>query len=111
MRHVYLLRRLTGYCFIHLYAPFFLAEQNLKRVTRIQSTLSADLDHLFASILNILANDKGPIKVLEEKAKLMADLSECLRTYDVLHLWPDAEDVLRREIMRPFVKKVSYNSD
>ncbi|KAH8828049.1 oligomeric golgi complex component, COG2-domain-containing protein [Flagelloscypha sp. PMI_526] len=78
------------------------------RVTRIQSTLSADLDHLFASILNILANDKGPIKVLEEKAKLMADLSECLRTYDVLHLWPDAEDVLRREIMRPFVKKTIH---
>ena len=38
--------------------------------------------------------------------KLNADLAECLRTYDILGLWRDAEDVLRREVVRGFVKKV-----
>lgn len=41
-----------------------------------------------------------------EKAKLTADLTECLRTYDMLGLWRDAEDVVRREVVRDFVKKV-----
>ena len=41
-----------------------------------------------------------------EKSKLYADVTECLRTYDVLGLWRDAEDVLRREVVREFVKKV-----
>lgn len=40
-----------------------------------------------------------------ERARLFADLKECLRTYDVLGLWRDAEDVLRREVMRPFLRK------
>lgn len=44
-----------------------------------------------------------------EKSKWMADITECLRSYDVLHLWRDAEDVLRREVVRGFVKKVSLN--
>ena len=34
----------------------------------------------------------------------MADLTECLRTYYALQLWRDAEDVLRRDILREFVK-------
>jgi conserved oligomeric Golgi complex subunit 2 len=41
-----------------------------------------------------------------DKAKRMADLTECLRTYDALQLWRDAEDVLRRDVLREFVKKV-----
>ena len=41
-----------------------------------------------------------------ERVKLNADLAECLRTYDILGLWRDAEDVLRREVVRGFVKKV-----
>ncbi|OSC97865.1 hypothetical protein PYCCODRAFT_1471508 [Trametes coccinea BRFM310] len=47
-----------------------------------------------------------PSKVSEiEKSKLYADVTECLRTYDVLGLWRDTEDVIRREVMRDFVKK------
>ena len=38
----------------------------------------------------------------------MADLTECLRTYDALQLWRDAEDVLRRNVLREFVKKVQF---
>ena len=41
-----------------------------------------------------------------DKAKRMADLTECLRTYDALQLWRDAEDVLRRDVLREFVKRV-----
>ena len=44
-----------------------------------------------------------------EKSKLYADVTECLRTYDVLGLWRDAEDVLRREVVREFVKKVKMS--
>jgi len=36
----------------------------------------------------------------------MTDLTECLRTYDILGLWSDAEDVIRRDVIRAFVKKV-----
>ena len=41
-----------------------------------------------------------------ELARLMSDLVDCLRAYDMLGLWRDAEDVIRREIVRAFVKKV-----
>ena len=47
------------------------------------------------------------MKVTEgEKIKLISDLTECLRTYDALGLWRDAEDVVRRELTRDFIKKV-----
>lgn len=50
---------------------------------------------------------KNPIITTEaEKTKLTADFTECLRTYDVLGLWRDAEDVIRREVVRAYVKKV-----
>jgi len=41
-----------------------------------------------------------------ERLKFLTDLRECLRVYDVLGLWRDAEDVLRRDVVRPFLKKV-----
>ncbi|KAF8490956.1 hypothetical protein F5888DRAFT_1909771 [Russula emetica] len=72
------------------------------RISRIQSTLSSDLDHLFSNTVTAL----GTGKLAEtDKAKQMADLIECLRTYDALQLWRDAEDVLRRDVLRGFVKK------
>ncbi|KAH9022127.1 hypothetical protein EDB85DRAFT_383367 [Lactarius pseudohatsudake] len=46
----------------------------------------------------------------DDKTKRMADLTECLRTYDALQLWRDAEDVLRRDVLREFVKKVYSHS-
>ena len=76
-----------------------------QRISRIQSTLSSDLDHLFSDTLTAL----GSGKLAEtDKAKRMADLTECLRTYDALQLWRDAEDVLRRDVLREFVKKVFH---
>ncbi|KNZ72797.1 Conserved oligomeric Golgi complex subunit 2 [Termitomyces sp. J132] len=77
------------------------------RIDRIHSTISSDLDHVFAAALIALTEGKGDGKVAEmEKTKLLSDVMECLRTYDILGLWRDAEDVLRREVVRAFVKKL-----
>jgi hypothetical protein len=66
---------------------------------------------VFQSTLIALTDRKGEGKVTEiDKAKWTADLSECLRTYDVLSLWRDAEDVLRRIVVGGFIKKVRVNS-
>ncbi|KAI9446785.1 COG complex component [Lactarius indigo] len=75
------------------------------RISRIQSTLSSDLDHLFSDTAIALSTGKLPE---DDKAKRMADLTECLRTYDALQLWRDAEDVLRRDVLREFVKKTVF---
>ncbi|KAK1230452.1 hypothetical protein PQX77_006462 [Marasmius sp. AFHP31] len=75
------------------------------RIDRIQSTISSDLDHLFGTTLTSLTEGKGE----SEKTKLITDLTECLKTYDVLALWRDAEDVLRREVVRPFIKKTVFS--
>ena len=70
--------------------------------------MSSDLDHLFSDTVTVL----GTSKLAEaDKAKRMADLTECLRTYDALQLWRDAEDVLRRDGLREFVKKVFFAHD
>lgn len=37
----------------------------------------------------------------------MADVLECLRTYDVLGLWREAEEIIRRNVVDSFVKKAS----
>jgi hypothetical protein len=104
-KSVCLLTRFNGFAsssvfLFHLSAEILL----LQRIDRIQSTLSSDLDHLFASTL-VTVTGEGKLSEVE-KAKLNADLTECLRTYDVLGLWRDAEDVLRREVVRGFIKRV-----
>ena len=59
----------------------------------------------------MLVDSKGENRGSElEKNKWIADLAECLRTYDILGLWRDAEDVIRQEVVRNFVKKVHYFS-
>ncbi|KAI0633252.1 COG complex component [Trametes polyzona] len=93
--------------------PCAFIDESQWRIDRIKSTLSSDLDHLFATTLAALVGGKDhggrPTKVTEiEKSKLYADVTECLRTYDVLGLWRDAEDVIRREVLRDFVKKTLY---
>ncbi|KAL5523737.1 hypothetical protein ACEPAG_7910 [Sanghuangporus baumii] len=90
----------------------FVAE-NQRRIERIKSTLSSDLEHHFTTTLLSLASSD---RTFSEKAKrpeveharLMSDLVDCLRAYDMLGLWRDAEDVIRREIVRAFVKKTIY---
>ncbi|KIY46789.1 COG complex component [Fistulina hepatica ATCC 64428] len=80
------------------------------RIDRIHSTLSSDLDHLFASIVAALADEKsGEGRMSElEKSKWTSDLAECLRSYDTLGLWRDAEDILKREVVRGYIRKTIY---
>lgn len=98
-----------GLCFDDF--TYAIADLAIQRIDRIKSTLSSDLDHLFSSTLVALIDGKESGKDLRaselEKAKWIADISECLRTYDTLGLWHDAEEVLRSDIVRSFVKKVS----
>ncbi|KAF8910351.1 oligomeric golgi complex component, COG2-domain-containing protein [Mucidula mucida] len=79
------------------------------RIDRIQSTLSSDLDHHFSTLLQALTEGKGDRKTLDAKDKLPIDLTECMHTYDMLGLWRDAEDIIRRDIVRRFVKKTIYS--
>jgi conserved oligomeric Golgi complex subunit 2 len=41
-----------------------------------------------------------------DKAKSITDVFECLRTYDVLGLWGEAEEIIRKNVVDSFVKKV-----
>jgi hypothetical protein len=63
---------------------------------RIKSTLFSDLDKVFATAL---ASDT-------DKTKSVADVLECLRTYDTLGLWREAEEIIRKNVVDSFVKKV-----
>ncbi|KDQ28122.1 hypothetical protein PLEOSDRAFT_44979 [Pleurotus ostreatus PC15] len=63
------------------------------RLDRIQSTLSSDLDHFFTATVTSI---------------LMADLAECLRAYDMLGLWQDAEEILQKQVVRGFVRKTIF---
>ncbi|KAH9043883.1 hypothetical protein EDB85DRAFT_730707 [Lactarius pseudohatsudake] len=54
-----------------------LTRSNGFRINRIQSTLSSDLEHLFSD--TAIALSTGKLSE-DDKAKRMADLTECLRT-------------------------------
>jgi hypothetical protein len=45
-----------------------------------------------------------------ERARLTSELVECFKIYDALKMWREAEDVVRRELVRPFIKKVRNTS-
>jgi conserved oligomeric Golgi complex subunit 2 len=81
-----------------------------KRIDRIKSTLSSDLDHLFSSTLVALTEGRDFTRNSSssdlDKTKALSDITECLRTYDMLGLWHDAEEVLKTDVVRAFVKKV-----
>ncbi|KAJ2918521.1 hypothetical protein MD484_g1842, partial [Candolleomyces efflorescens] len=66
-------------------------------------------DNLLSTTLTHLTEGKPESRSTElERAKWVADLTECLRTYDLLGLWRDAEDIIRRQVVRKFVKKTIY---
>ena len=43
-----------------------------------------------------------------DRARNNADLNECFKIFDALGLHREAEEVIRRELIRPFAKKVSH---
>ncbi|KDQ21263.1 hypothetical protein BOTBODRAFT_197088 [Botryobasidium botryosum FD-172 SS1] len=79
------------------------------RMDRIKSTLSKDLDHLFSTILSSLTSSTASETSSGERARWTAELTECISTYDVLGSWSDAEEVIRRDLVRPFVKKTIFS--
>ncbi|KAF8513135.1 COG complex component [Hysterangium stoloniferum] len=81
------------------------------RVNRVKTTLSSDLDHLFATtLLSLTSSDHIPKSTHSEpdKARWWSDLKECLRIYDSLGGWRDAEEVIRRELVKGFVKQTIF---
>ncbi|PFH51517.1 hypothetical protein AMATHDRAFT_142259 [Amanita thiersii Skay4041] len=81
-------------------------DTNQWRIDRIKSTLSSDLDHVWALTLSVFTAGKA---TEIERSKYLTDMTECLRTYDTLELWRDAEEVIRKEVVRPFVKKTVFS--
>ncbi|KZV90605.1 hypothetical protein EXIGLDRAFT_720206 [Exidia glandulosa HHB12029] len=80
------------------------------RIDRIKTALSSDLDHFFASTLQSLilpseSNKPPPM----EKARLSSDLNDCFKTYDLLKAWREAEEVVRRTIVKPFVRQTVFS--
>ena len=93
----------------HFLSPINLFQiiDRIQRVDRIKATLLSDLDHLFTTVLLQFSQFKGGlVRTDAEKIKRMADLTDCLRVYDMLGTWRDAEEVVRKEVVRAFVKKV-----
>ncbi|KAF9241626.1 oligomeric golgi complex component, COG2-domain-containing protein [Melanogaster broomeanus] len=77
-------------------------------IDRIRDNLTSDLDHLF-SVTLLALTETGDGKVSElERAKVVTDLTECLRVYDVLGLWRVAEDIINRNVVQPFVRKTIH---
>ncbi len=107
-RNAHLLKRYNGFVSLFYSVPAFSnAELKYQRLDRIQSTLSSDLDHFFTATVTSIVDGTGSNKTSEiDKAKLMADLAECLRAYDMLGLWQDAEEILQKQVVRGFVRKV-----
>ncbi|KAG8951414.1 hypothetical protein FRC04_006185 [Tulasnella sp. 424] len=80
----------------------------LQRVTRIKTTLSRDLDHLFSDTLVSLTSSTIETASVTDKARWTSDLTECLKTYDLLRNWRDAEEAVRRDLVQPFVKSTIF---
>ncbi|KAG8747151.1 hypothetical protein FRC10_002200 [Ceratobasidium sp. 414] len=79
------------------------------RIDRISQTLSRDLDHHLSLTLRALTDPSTlPSTASAERARLTAELVECFKIYDALRMWREAEDVVRRELVRPFIKKTIH---
>lgn len=73
-------------------------------------TLSSDLADLFTTTLLALVstNDLTSTKQKEaEHTRSISNMIDCLRAYDMLGLWREAEDVIKREVVTNFINKVS----
>ena len=89
------------------------SDQRSQKIDRIKSNLSSDLEHHFATVLLSLTSPEKtssgsgkPKQIDQDKNRLMSDLIDCLKAYDLLGLWRDAEDAISSEVVRGFVKKV-----
>ncbi|KZO95535.1 COG complex component [Calocera viscosa TUFC12733] len=87
-------------------------ESNQWRIDQIKTTLSRDLDNLFTSLLTSSAsqqsNDGFFASNTSDRGRRLPELNEVLRTYDALGEWRQAEEVLRREVVRPFIRSTLH---
>ena len=79
----------------------------------MKATLTSDLESLLSKTVLAVTSVEQPLaprpKLADgDKARSMSELIDCLKAYDMLALWRDAEDVLRRDVVRSFVKKVRF---
>ncbi|KZS98509.1 COG complex component [Sistotremastrum niveocremeum HHB9708] len=74
------------------------------RIDRIKSTLTSDLDAFFSRVL--VATPSSQL----DKIRNHAELNECLKIYDALSLQSEAEEIIRREVVRPFTKRTIFSS-
>ncbi len=78
-----------------------------QRIINIEDTLSHDLDIIFsASLAGVTSGSSSVATSSAPKSKAVADLTECLRIYDSLAKWDVAEDVIRQDVVQPFIRKV-----
>ena len=73
--------------------------------------MSDDLESLFSkTLLAVTSAEQTQTDRLRpaeiDKGRSMSELRDCMKAYDMLGLWRDAEDVLRRDVVRSFIKKV-----
>ena len=78
-----------------------------QRMDRIESTLSRDLDLAFSATMISLTSSSSDLSTAA-RSRNTAELSECLKIYDMLGKWDSAEEVIRQDLVQPFVKKVCY---
>lgn len=66
---------------------------------------------MFAAALLSLTSSGGlEQQTTSTRARAVSELSECLLIYESLDRWEAAEDVIRQDIVVPFVKKVSFSA-
>ncbi|EJU04373.1 COG complex component [Dacryopinax primogenitus] len=89
-------------------------DSNRWRIDRIKTTLSRDLDNLFTTLLTSSAsqqtNEGFFASNTTDRGRRMPELNEVLRTYDALGEWRQAEEVLRREVVRPFIRSTLHST-
>ncbi|CDZ97124.1 cog complex component [Phaffia rhodozyma] len=79
------------------------------RIERIRNTLHKDLDHLFSDTLFSMSSRSSHYST--SSSSLHHTLQACLKTYDLISGWRDAEDLLRRELVRPLVRRIIVSSN
>lgn len=78
----------------------------LQRIDKIHTILARDLDVVFsAAILSVTNPGVTDQHSTAARAQAMNEISECLLIYETLERWDAAEEVIRQDIVVPFVKK------
>lgn len=73
------------------------ATSELQRISRITSSLKLDLSQLLTSILS------SPPSTPESHQEWLNELSSALQTFSSLHLIHEAEEIVRKTVVKPFL--------